>query len=78
MHFVGNTAALVSGPKNGGYQYAELVKTSTDIEPVAMADTYNGGTVIEVTFCWDKQALGLVMRRQCKWEAQTPSAAIEL
>jgi hypothetical protein len=54
----------------GGYQYAVLVTTLTDHEPVALADAYDGRAMIEATFCQDKQALGLVTRRQRQWEAQ--------
>jgi hypothetical protein len=41
-----------------------------DHEPVALADAYDGRAMIEATFCQDKQALGLVTRRQRRWEAQ--------
>jgi Transposase DDE domain group 1 len=54
----------------GGYPYAVLVTTLTDLEPGALADAYDGRAVIEATFCQDKQALGLVTRRQRKWAAQ--------
>src|ERR687887_120046 len=54
----------------GGYQYAILVTTLTDLEPTALADAYDGRAMIEATFCQDKQALGLVKRRQRRWEAQ--------
>jgi len=58
-------------PKDkGGYQYAVLVTTLTDREPVELADAYDGRAMIEATFCEDKQALGLVTRRQRRWEAQ--------
>ena len=56
--------------EQGGYQYAVLVTTWTDLEPVALADAYDGRAMIEATFCQDKQALGLVTRRQRRWEAQ--------
>ncbi len=56
--------------KKGGYQYAVLVTTLPDLDPVALADAYDGRAMIEATFCQDKQALGLVKRRQHTWEAQ--------
>jgi hypothetical protein len=57
-------------PKDkGGDQYAVLVTTLPDLEPTALADAYDGRAMIEATFCQDKQALGLVTRRQRKWEA---------
>ena len=56
--------------EKGGYQYAVLVTTLTDDEPAALADAYDGRAMIEATFCQDKQALGLVTRRQRRWEAQ--------
>ena len=56
--------------EKGGYQYAVLVTTLGDHEPVTLADAYDGRAMIEATFCQDKQALGLVTRRQRQWEAQ--------
>ena len=62
---------VIRTPKEkGGYQYAVLVTTLTDLEPLALADAYDGRAMIEATFCQDKQALGLVTRRQRRWEAQ--------
>lgn len=62
---------VIRTPKEkGGYQYAVLVTTVTDLDPVAVADAYDGRALIESSFCQDKQALGLVTRRQRKWEAQ--------
>jgi Transposase DDE domain group 1 len=62
---------VIRTPKEkGGYQYAVLVTTLKDLEPVALADAYDGRARIEATFCQDKQALGLVTRRQRRWEAQ--------
>jgi hypothetical protein len=62
---------VIRTPKEkGGYQYAVLVTTLTDQEPAALADAYDGRAMIEATFCQDKQALGLVTRRQRQWEAQ--------
>src|SRR5438067_2298277 len=62
---------IIRTPKDkGGYQYAVLVTTLPDLEPTALADAYDGRAMIEATFCQDKQALGLVTRRQRKWEAQ--------
>ena len=62
---------VIRTPKEkGGYQYAVLVTTLTDLDPVALADAYDGRAMIEATFCQDKQALGLVTRRQRRWEAQ--------
>jgi hypothetical protein len=62
---------VIRTPKEkGGSQYAVLVTTLTDDEPVALADAYDGRAMIEATFCQDKQALGLVTRRQRHWEAQ--------
>jgi hypothetical protein len=54
----------------GGYQDAVLVTTLPDLAPVALADAYDGRAMLEATFCQDKQALGLVKRRQHTWEAQ--------
>jgi hypothetical protein len=56
--------------EKGGYHYAVLLTTVPDLEPTALADAYDGRAMIEATFCQDKQALGLVKRRQHKWEAQ--------
>ncbi len=56
--------------KKGGYHYAALVTTLPELEPAAVADAYDGRAMIEATFCQDKQALGLVKRRQRQWEAQ--------
>jgi Transposase DDE domain group 1 len=56
--------------EKGGYQYAVVVTTLTDLDPVALADAYDGRAMIESSFCQDKQALGLVTRRQRRWEAQ--------
>ena len=62
---------VIRTPKDkGGYQYAVLVTTLSDCEPAALADAYDGRAMIEATFCQDKQALGLVTRRQRRWEAQ--------
>ena len=62
---------IIRTPKEkGGYQYAVLVTTWTDLEPVALADAYDGRALIEASFCQDKQALGLVTRRQRRWAAQ--------
>ena len=62
---------VIRTPKEkGGYQYAVLVTTLADLEPRDVADTYDGRAMIEATFCQDKQALGLVTRRQRRWEAQ--------
>ena len=47
-----------------------LKQLLTDREPVALADAYDGRAMIEATFCQDKQALGLVTRRQRQWAAQ--------
>ena len=57
-------------PKDkGGYQSAVLVTSLCELEPTIVADRYDGRAMIEATFCQDKQALGLVKRRQHKWEA---------
>jgi Transposase DDE domain group 1 len=62
---------VIRTPKEkGGYQYAVLVTTLVDHEPVALADAYDGRAMIEATFCQDKQALGFVTRRQRRWAAQ--------
>jgi hypothetical protein len=62
---------VIRTPKEkGGYQYAVLATTLTDLAPVDVADAYDGRAMIEATFCQDKQALGLVTRRQRQWEAQ--------
>jgi hypothetical protein len=62
---------VIRTPKDkGGYQYAVLLTTVADLEPATVADAYDGRAMIEATFCQDKQALGLVKRRQHKWEAQ--------
>jgi hypothetical protein len=47
-----------------------LVTTLTDRDPLALADAYDSRAMIEATFCQDKQALGLVTRRQRQGEAQ--------
>lgn len=62
---------VIRTPKDkGGYQYAVLLTTLPDIESTAVADAYDSRALIESSFCQDKQALGLVKRRQHKWEAQ--------
>jgi hypothetical protein len=62
---------VIRTPKEkGGYQYAVLVTTLTERPPVELADAYDGRQLIEATFCQDKQGLGLVKRRQHRWEAQ--------
>jgi Transposase DDE domain group 1 len=62
---------VIRTPKEkGGYQYAVLVTTLPECDPVALADAYDGRAMIAATFCQDKQALGLVTRRQRRWEAQ--------
>ena len=62
---------ILRTPKqNGGSQYAALVTTLPDLEPAGVADAYDGRALSEATFCQDKQALGMVKRRQRKWEAQ--------
>lgn len=62
---------VIRTPKDkGGYQYAVLVTSLSDLEPTTVADRYDGRAMIEATFCQDKQALGLVKGRQHKWEAQ--------
>jgi hypothetical protein len=62
---------VIRTPKEkGSYQYAALVATLLDLESAALADAYDGRARIEATFCQDKQALGLVTRRQRRWEAQ--------
>ena len=44
--------------------------TLPDHAPVALADAYDGRAMIAAPCCQDKQALGLVTRRQRQWEAQ--------
>jgi Transposase DDE domain group 1 len=62
---------VIRTPKEkGGYQYAVLVTTLVGYEPGALADAYDRRAMSEATFCQDKQALGLVTRRQRRWEAQ--------
>ena len=62
---------VIRTPKEkGGYQYAVLVTSVAALAPATVADAYDGRAMIEATFCQDKQALGLVKRRQHKWEAQ--------
>jgi hypothetical protein len=56
--------------EKGGYPYAVFVTTWTAAAPVALADADDGRAMIEASFCQDKQALGLVTRRQRTWEAQ--------
>jgi hypothetical protein len=47
-----------------------VLTTLPDLAPATVADAYDGRALIEASFCQDKQALGLVKRRQHKWEAQ--------
>jgi Transposase DDE domain group 1 len=54
----------------GGYQYAVVLTTLPDLAPATVAEAYDGRAMIEASFGQDKQALGLVKRRQHKWEAQ--------
>jgi hypothetical protein len=62
---------VIRTPKaKGGYHYAVLVTTLPDLAPLAVADAYDGRAGIEASFCQDKQGLGMVKRRQHKWEAQ--------
>jgi hypothetical protein len=44
--------------------------TLTDLEPAALAEAYDGRAMSEASCCQDTQALGLVTRRQRRWEAQ--------
>ena len=44
--------------EKGGHQYAVLVTTLSDLEPLALADAYDSRALIESSFCPDKQALG--------------------
>jgi hypothetical protein len=46
------------------------VTTLPDREPAALADADDGRAMSEATFCQDKHAVGLVTRRQRRWEAQ--------
>lgn len=55
--------------EKGGSQYAVLLTTGPDLEPTALADADDGRALMEATLCQDKQALGLVKRRQHPWEA---------
>jgi Transposase DDE domain group 1 len=62
---------VIRTPKaHGGYQYAVVLTTLPDLAPATVVDAYDGRAMIEASFCQDKQALGLVKRRQHKWEAQ--------
>jgi len=62
---------VIRTPKaQGGFQYAVVLTTLPDLAPATVADAYDSRAMIEATFCQDKQALGLVKRRQHKWEAQ--------
>src|SRR5262249_42099413 len=54
----------------GGYHYAVVVTSLAALDPPTVADAYDGRAMLEATFCQDKQALGLVKRRQRTWEAQ--------
>jgi molybdopterin converting factor small subunit len=56
--------------KGRGYQYAALLTTLSELAPTAVADAYDSRASIEASFCQDKQALGMVKRRQRRWEAQ--------
>jgi hypothetical protein len=55
---------------HGGAHDAVLLTTLPDLEPTALADAYDSRALIEATVCQDKQALGLVKRRQHTWEAR--------
>jgi hypothetical protein len=46
------------------------VTTLSDLDPLALADAYDGRAMIEATFCQDKPALGWVTRRQRQWKVQ--------
>lgn len=62
---------VIRTPKaQGGCQYAVVLTTLPDLAPATVADAYDSRAMIEATFCQDKQALGLVKRRQHTWEAQ--------
>jgi hypothetical protein len=62
---------VICTPKaQGGSQYAVVLTTLPDLAPATVADAYDGRAMIEASFCQDNQALGLVKRRQHKWEAQ--------
>jgi Transposase DDE domain group 1 len=62
---------VIRTPKDkGGYPEAVLVTTVLDLQPMELADAYDGRAMIEATFCQDTQGLGLVKRRQHTWEAQ--------
>jgi hypothetical protein len=62
---------VIRTPKDqGDYQYAGVLTTLPDLAPTTVADAYDSRAMIESSFCQDTQALGLVKRRQHKWEAQ--------
>ena len=62
---------VIRTPKaQGGYQYAVVLTTLPDLAPATVAEAYDGRALIEASLCQDKQALGVVKRRQHKWEAQ--------
>jgi hypothetical protein len=46
------------------------VTTLPDLEPVAVAEAYDGRALMEASFCHEKQGLGIVKRRQHSWAAQ--------
>jgi hypothetical protein len=46
-----------------------LVTTWCALPPAALADRDDGRAMIEATCCQDQQGLGLVKRRQHRWEA---------
>jgi hypothetical protein len=68
LHRFGRTTRqwIIRTPKDKGrgYQYAVLLTTLPELAPTAVADAYYGRASIEASFCQDKQALGMVKRRQ--------------
>ena len=61
---VATTQVAVRYPlKKGGYSYAVLVTTDTVSDPCALADEYDGRTIMESGLSADKGGLGLEKRR---------------
>src|ERR671933_662297 len=69
----GGGAPAISPPKSGALgprKHPIVPPPWAAVGPAALADAYDSRAMIEATFSQDKRALGVVTRRQRRWEAQ--------
>ena len=55
--------------ETGGDHDAGLLTPGPDLEPMALAEAYDGRAIIAATFGQETQALGIAKRRQHQWDA---------